>query len=114
MEETRNFAFSDSGSIIIRIEGISSPSILAEEGVIVSGNIENNVQRSVDFTTAVYDNPEKTTHEAFHSKPAQRLEVYYELMILIILIPAVLFIGALLWLNKKPKIRDEKPGAVKI
>ncbi|MGI9566946.1 MAG: cupredoxin domain-containing protein [Nitrosopumilus sp.] len=110
----RNFAFSDSGSIIIRIEGISSPSILAEEGVTVSGNIENNVQRSVDFTTTVYDNPEKTTHEAFHSKPAQRLEVYYELMILIILIPAVLFIGALLWLNKKPKIRDEKPGAVKI
>ena len=110
----RNFAFSDSGSIIVRIEGIHSPSMLAEEGVTVFGDIETNVQRSVDFTTAVYANPEKTTHEAFHSKPAQRLEVYYELMILIILVPGVLFIGALLWLKKKPKIPDEKPGAVKI
>ena len=110
----RNFAFSDSGSIIVRIDGIHSPSMLAEEGVTVFGDIETGVQRSVDFTTAVYANPEKTTHEAFHSKPAQRIELYYELMILIILVPGVLFVGALLWLNKKPKISDEKPGAVKI
>ena len=68
----------------------------------------------MDFTTVVYANPEKTTHEAFHSKPAQRIELYYELMILIILVPGVLFVGALLWLNKKPKISDEKPGTVKI
>jgi len=110
----RNFVFSDSGSVVIRIEGIHSPSILADEGVTVSGNIENKVQRSVDFSTAVYDNPEKTSHEIYHSKPAQRLEVYYELMILIILVPAVLFIGALLWLKKKPDIPQSKPGAVKI
>ena len=110
----RNFAFSDSGSIIVRIDGIHSPSMLADEGVTVFGDIETDVQRSVDFTTAVYANPEKTTHEAFHSKPAQRIELYYELMILIILVPGVLFVGALLWLTKKPKISDEKPGAVKI
>jgi len=90
----RNFVFTDSGSIIIRIEGIHSPSIFAEEGVTVSGNVENKVQRSVDFTTAVYDNPEKTSSEVYYSQPAQRLEIYYELMILIILVPAVLFIGA--------------------
>jgi len=110
----RNFVFSDSGSIIIRMEGIHSPSILADEGVTVSGNVENKVQRSVDFSTAVYDNPEKTSHEIYHSKPAQRLEVYYELMIIIILVPAVLFIGALLWLKRKPDILQSKPGAVKI
>ncbi|MDH3737051.1 MAG: hypothetical protein OEQ94_08545, partial [Nitrosopumilus sp.] len=45
----RNFIFSDSGSVIIRMEGIHSPSILADEGVTVSGNVENKVQRSVDF-----------------------------------------------------------------
>jgi plastocyanin len=110
----RNFVFSDSGSVIIRIEGIHSPSILADEGVTVSGTMENKVQRSVDFSTAVYDNPEKTSHEIYHSKPAQRLEVYYELMIIIILVPAVLFIGALLWLKRKPDIPQSKPGAVKI
>ena len=110
----RNFVFSDSGSIIIRIEGIHSPSILAEGGVTVSGNIENNAQRSVDFTSVVYDNPEKTDHEVYHSKPAQRLEVYYELMVFIILVPAVMFIVALLWLKKKPNLPQSKPGAVKI
>ncbi|MDH3737049.1 MAG: plastocyanin/azurin family copper-binding protein [Nitrosopumilus sp.] len=110
----RNFIFSDSGSVIIRMEGIHSPSILADEGVTVSGNVENKVQRSVDFSTAVYDNPEKTSHEIYHSKPAQRLEIYYELMIIIILVPAVLFIGALLWLKRKPDIPQSKPGAVKI
>lgn len=107
----RNFIFSDSGSIIIRIEGIKSQSILAEEGVTVSGIVSNNVQRSVDFTAAVYDNPEKTTHEVYHTKPAQRLELYYELMIIFILGPAALFIGALLWLTRKPKIYPTKPSA---
>jgi len=33
-------------------------------------------------------------------KPAQRLEFYYELMVAIILIPAVLFIVALFWMKK--------------
>ena len=110
----RNFIFNDSGSIIIRIEGIETPSILAEESVTVFGDVKNKEQRSVDFTTAVYDNPEKTTHEAYHIKPAQRLTIYYELMTFMILIPAALFIVALLWIKKKPKIQGEKPGAVKI
>ena len=110
----RNFIFSESGSIIIRIEGIQSPSILAEESVTVFGDVQNSEQRSVDFTAVVYDNPEKTTHEVYHTKPAQRLTLYYELMLFIILIPAVMFIGALLWLKKKPSVNEGKPGAVKI
>ena len=110
----RNFVFSDSGSIIIRFEGIQSSSILAEESVTVSGTVENIAQRSVDFTTVVYDNPEKTSDETYHIKPAQRLEFYYELMMVIIIVPAVLFIGALLWLKKKPTTEQSRPGAVKI
>lgn len=110
----RNFVFSDSGSIIIRIEGIQSSSILAEESVTVSGNVENKALRAVDFTTVVYDNPEKTTHEVYHIKPAQRLNTYYELMIIIILIPAILFIGILFWLKKKPESTTKKAGAVNL
>jgi plastocyanin len=109
----RNFVFSDSGSIIIRIEGIHTPSVFVEESVTVFGNMESKEQRSVDFTTAVYDNPEKTTHETYHTKPAQRLTTYYELMLVIILVPGVLFIGAMIWLKKKPNIPQENPGAVK-
>ncbi|AFS81726.1 blue (type1) copper domain-containing protein [Candidatus Nitrosopumilus koreensis AR1] len=110
----RNFVFTDSGSIIVRIEGIHSPSLLAEESVTVFGGVESKEQRSVDFTAAVYDNPEKTTHETFHIKPAQRLTTYYELMIVIILIPAVMFIAVLFWLKKKPDVSKTKPGAVKV
>lgn len=108
----RNYIFEDSGSIIIRIEGIHSSSILAEEGVTVFGNVESKEQRSVDFTTAVYDNPEKTTHEAYHNKPAQRLQTYYELMLVMIFVPAVMFIAALLWLKKKPNIPEGKASAI--
>lgn len=110
----RNFIFSDSGSIIIRIEGIHSPSLFAEESVTVFGNTESKEQRSVDFTSAVYDNPEKTSHETYHVKPAQRLATYYELMLIIILVPGIMFIAALLWLKKKPKISETASSAVKI
>ena len=110
----RNFVFSNPGSIIVRIEGIQTPSLLAEESVTVFGDVQSEEQRSVDFTTAVYGNSEKTSHETYHIKPAQRLTTYYELMIVIILVPAIMFIAALLWLKKKPHIQERKPGAVKI
>ena len=110
----RNFVFNDYGSIIIRIEGIEASSILAEESVTIYGTVENKSIRTVDFTTVVYENPEKTTHEVYHVKPAQRLELYYELAIIFILVPAVLFVYVILWLKKKPNIESTKPGAVKI
>ena len=110
----RNFVFDESGSIIIRIEGIETSSILAEGSVTVSGKIENKAQRSVDFTGVVYDNPEKTTHEAYHIKPAQRLEFYYEIAIAIILIPAGMLVGLIIWMKRSPKIPEGKSGAVKI
>lgn len=110
----RNFVFDDDGSIIIRIEGIESSSILAEESVTVSGTVENKAVRTIDFTTVVYENPEKTTHEVYHVKPAQKLELYYELAIIFILIPAALFVYVIIWLKKKPNTEPKKSGAVHI
>ena len=109
----RNYVFAESGSIIIRFEGIQKAGFLVEESVTVGGEVETTAQRTVDFTTAVYDNPEKTTHEVYHIKPAQRLEFYYELMIFFIVVPAALFIGALFWLKKKSNV-EPTSGAVKI
>ena len=108
----RNYVFDKSGSIIIRFEGIEASSILSEESVTVSGSVEHKAQRSADFTTVVYDNPEKTTHETYHVKPAQRLEFYYELALGIIAIPAVMFVGIIIWLKKKPKIKEGKSSPV--
>lgn len=108
----RNYVFDESGSIIIRIEGIETSSILAEGSVTVSGKVTEKALRSVDFTSVVYDNPEKTTHEAYHIKPAQRLAFYYEMAIAIILIPAGMFVAIIIWLKKKPKIPEGKSSAV--
>jgi plastocyanin len=100
----RNFLFDKSGSIIIRFEGIESSSILSEGSVTVSGSAENKAQRSTDFTAVVYDNPEKTTHENFQIKPAQRLEFYYEIMVAVILVPALMLLGIVFYMKfKKPK-----------
>ena len=89
-------------------------SLLAEESVTVFGDIEHKAQRSVDFTAAVYGNPEKTSHDTYHVKPAQRMTIYYELMVFMILIPGVMFAIILWYMKKSPKIPDNKPGAVKI
>ena len=108
----RNFVFDESGSIIIRIEGIQTGTILSEESVRVGGIVENKIQRSVDFTGVVYDNSEKTTHEVYHIKPAQRLTFFYELAMAIILIPAAMFIGIVIWLKRSPKIQEQKSSPV--
>jgi hypothetical protein len=108
----RNFVFDESGSIIIRIEGIEPLSIFAEGSVTVSGKVENKAQRAVDFTGAVYDNPEKTTHEAYHIQPAQRLELYYEMTIAIILIPAAMMVALIIWMKRTPKIPEGKSSAI--
>ena len=110
----RNYVFTDSGSIIIRIEGIEAASLLAEESVTVFGDVDHKSLRSVDFTAAVYGNPEKTSHDTYHVKPAQRMTTYYELMIFMILIPGVMFAIILWYMKKSPKIPESKPGAVKI
>src|SRR3989338_10964268 len=97
----RNFAFDNSGSIIIRFEGIERTAGTSSEKSI--DVITTKAARTAEFSTIVYDNPEKITHEQMQVKPAQRLEFYYELMIVIILVPAVLFIVALLWMKMKSK-----------
>ena len=109
----RNHVFEEPGSIIIRFENIQNPGLLAEGSTTVSG-VASMGSRSVDFTTVVYENTEKISHEEYHVKPAQRLELYYELAILIIVVPAALFIFAILYMKRKPKVAHETQGAVKI
>ena len=64
-------------------------------------NVGSKKQRSIDFTTTVYYNPEKTSHETYHTKPVQILTTYYELISFIILISSVMFLIAIFWLKKK-------------
>ena len=108
----RNFVFEESGSIIIRFENIINPNIFAQDSTIVSSVASSKSQRTVDFTAVVYDNSDKTTHDQVHIKPAQRLIFYYELAIVIILIPAALFVIVIIWVKQKPKLRYDKSSPV--
>jgi plastocyanin len=103
----RNFVFEESGSIIIRFENIHNPNIFTEGSTVVGGTPAEKALRSVDFTAVAYDNLEKTSHEEFHIAPAPRLEFYYELAMMFILIPAVLFILILFWMKRKPEISSK-------
>lgn len=98
----RNFAFVNSGPIIIRFEGIESTAgTVSEKSIDIITT--NKAVRTTEFSTIVYDNPEKITHEQMQIKPAQRLEFYYELLTAIILAPAAIFVAALFWMKKKSK-----------
>lgn len=104
----RDFAFDELGPIIIRFEGIEGTAGTASEksiDVIAS----DKAARTTEFSTIVYDNPEKISHEQIHVKPAQRLEFYYELIIIIILTPATIFITIMFWMKKRPKKPKSSP-----
>ena len=103
----RNFVFEESGSIIIRFVNIHSSTLFAEESTVVSGSEAQKAARTVEFTAVVYDNPEKTAYGEYQIAPAARLEFYYELAMLLILVPAGLFIVVLFWMKKKPKISSK-------
>ncbi|MCV0412189.1 plastocyanin/azurin family copper-binding protein [Nitrosarchaeum sp.] len=97
----RNFVFDNTGSIIIRFEGIEGTA-----GTISDKTIDvttSKAARTTEFSTIVYENQEKMDHEQMQIKPAQRLELYYGLYPIIILVPGVLFIIALFWMKKSKK-----------
>ncbi|MEK0381756.1 MAG: hypothetical protein QQN48_01800, partial [Nitrosopumilus sp.] len=58
--------------------------------------------RSVQFTAIVYENPEQTSFTDDIVQPTQTLQLYYEIAVAIILIPAALFI-LILWYMKSGK-----------
>lgn len=108
----RNYAFEESGPVIIRFEGIEFRGAIGEESTTVAGQSESKAARTVEFSTIVYTNPEKISHEDFHIKPAQRLEFYYELAIVIILIPAGIFVGIIIWMKKSPNVQESKSSPI--
>ena len=56
---------------------------------------------------AIYDNPDKSSHEVYHLKPAQGFEVYYELIVIIILVPAIVYHSICLVSEKTKKFKSK-------
>ena len=50
------------------------------------------------FTTMVYDNPETVSHEDMVVQPAKRIELQYELLVAIIIVPGGLAVFVILYM----------------
>lgn len=97
----RNVLFEESGPIKIKFENIVSWGTSGIESGAREQPLDQS-QRSVQFTAIVYENPEQTSFIDDIVQPAQTLQIYYEIAVAIILIPATLFI-LILWYMKSGK-----------
>ena len=103
----RNFIFEESGPIEIRFENIVSG---GTSGIESSARAQPSDLsfRTVQFTTIVYDNPEKTQSTEVIVQPKQTFQLYYEIAVVMILIPGALFIFVLWYMKSGKKIKAQK------
>ena len=96
----RNVIFEDSGPIEIRFQNIVSS---GSSGIDSDARMSVNqpLFRTVVFSTIVYDNPEKTTTTEIVVQPAQRLDIYYELLVAMIFTPALMLLGIIIYMKYK-------------
>ena len=62
----------------------------------------------------VYDNPEKTTTSEIVVQPARRIDIYYEFLVVVILVPTLMLLGLIAYMKfRKPKEYSDqnKPSA---
>lgn len=111
----RNFIFETSGPIEIRFQNIVSGGTSGIESS-ARESVDQPIFRTVVFTTIVYDNPEKTSTTETVVQPAQRIDIYYELLVAIILIPTLmLFVIIAIMKFGKPKkyfSKEEKSSPI--
>ena len=111
----RNVIFDEPGPIEITFENIDSWGTSAKGGLARTPMTEP-WQRTIIFTAIVYDSfQDNVPHEAM-VQPAKRVELQYQILVLIIALPGALAIGAVLYMmyGKGRKNQTGKPGAVKI
>jgi len=97
----RNVVFDEPGPIKIIFENIVSWGTSAlESGARVQPSHPS--LRSVQFTTMVYENPDVSSFTDDIVQPKQTFQIYYELAVALILIPAALFV-VVLWHMKSGK-----------
>ncbi|NMI82580.1 hypothetical protein HX860_07475 [Marine Group I thaumarchaeote] len=88
----RNFIFETSGPIEIKFQNIVSSGTSGIESTAKEA-IDNPMFRTVVFTAIVYDNPEKTSTSEIVVQPAQRMDIYYEFLVVATLVPVLILVG---------------------
>ncbi len=107
----RNFIFEEPGTIEIRFENIVSAGTSGIESSARAQPFDPSF-RTLKFTAMVYENPEKTQTTEMIVQPKQTLQLYYEFMVAIILIPGILFIFVLWRMKSGKQIKTSKATPV--
>ena len=94
----RNVIFEDSGPIEIRFQNIVSSGSSGIDST-ARESVSQPLFRTVVFSTIVYDNSEKTTTHETMIQPAKRMDIYYELLVAIILVPALMLLGIIIYMK---------------
>ncbi|KAG2472834.1 MAG: Blue (Type1) copper domain-containing protein [Nitrosopumilales archaeon] len=90
----RNYVFEEPGSLEIRFENIESGGTSGIESSLREP-VEDLSLRLLKFTAMVYENPDKLTPDIV-IQPAKRLELQYEILVAIIVIPGALAVIAII------------------
>ena len=108
----RQWIFEESGPIIIKFENIKLSGSAVSQGLsdIATGGspitlTENSAGRIGEFTAMVYFNPIKTTPVQI-VQPEETAQFYYELPIIVIIIPTVLLFLVIFLIRRKPVIKS--------
>ena len=93
----RNYIFNNQGPITIRFENVVS---WGTSGIESSARapVDDPSIRTIEFSTMVYENPEEFDRDQIVVQPAKRVELQYELLLAIILIPGGLAVIAVLYM----------------
>lgn len=94
----RQWIFEDPGPILVKISNIKPFGSVAETRIDLT---EDTSGRMGDFTAMVYENVEKRVTTDTIVQPKQTVQLYYELAVTIIVVPAVMLMGLIIYMRRK-------------
>ena len=103
----RNFIFEFPGPIEIRFENIQSGGTSGIESA-ARAPAAFPYLRTITFTTMVYENPDVLSTDEIVVQTAKRLDLQYEILVAIIVIPLGLAVAAILYMKYGNKKIDSK------
>ncbi len=93
----RQWIFEESGPVIVKFRNIESYGTVGGTEIQLT---DNPTGRLSDFTTMVYDNPEKTVTTEKIVQPKETFQFYYEIAVLIIVVPAILLVAIIIIMKR--------------
>ena len=94
----RQWIYDEPGTTIVKISNIKPFGTVAEMSISFT---DDATGRLADFSTIVYDNTEKTFTAEEIVQPKQTFQIYYELAVALIIVPALLLLFIVLYMKRK-------------